>query len=220
MWWIFDCSPQRGIQPAEEEVTYGGYVYASPDTEGELLEVGKLEYTLPGPVLKPAEQPYPDDYPGYWWALLPASSPFELRITGEGLYPTLWAGQVPASDASWFSGTLFGGQKEWIDDLFAQVAPDAGKLSEGAIHLWGIPYDPEAWRCEQVRVQAAPVLCFALDPETGTLLPVEQGSFDWFFAVDLEEGEVEVDSGIGGTYRYTALPGDLVMALWFQGGVP
>ncbi|HNH47977.1 MAG TPA: hypothetical protein PKY30_13115 [Myxococcota bacterium] len=220
MWWIFDCSPQRGLQPAEAEVSYAGYVYATPDTEGELFTAGTMEFQLANDEPVEGEQPYPEDYPGYWWAPLPASQSFELRITGEGVYPTRWAGRAPASDGGWFAGTLFAGEKAWMDDLFAQVAPDAGKLSEGAIHLWGLPYDPEAWDCAKVQVQGRPVRCFDYDAETATFVPVETGPFDWFFAVDLNPGEVEVDSGIGGKHVYTAEAGDLVMALWFQGEVP
>ena len=220
MWWIFDCSPQRGLQPAEAEVSYAGYVYATPDTEGEPFTAGTMEFQ-PGegePVH--GEQPYPEDYPGYWWATLPASESFELRISGDDVYTTRWAGHAPASDGGWFAGTLFAANKVWTDELFAQVAPDAGKLSEGAIHRWGLPYDPDAWDCTSVRVQGQPVRCFAFDPDTGDLVPVESGAFDWFFAVDLAPGAVEVDSGIGGKFVYTAEPGDLVMALWFQGEVP
>ncbi len=220
MWWIFDCSPQRGLQPAEAEVSYAGYVYASPDTEGELFTSGTLEFSLENGEPVEGEQPYAEDYPGYWWALLPASQSFDLRISGEDVYPTRWAGRAPGSSGSWFAGTLFAADKAWTDQLFSQVAPDAGTLADGAIHLWGLPYDPEAWDCALVRVQGLPVRCFDYDPDTASFIQVERGSFEWFFATDLESGEVEVDSGIGGKHVYSAEAGDLVMALWFQGEVP
>ena len=92
-----------------------------------------------------------------------------------------------------------------------------GALDDGAIHLWGIPNDPEAWDCADVRVQDAEVACYTFD-DAGAPTRVESGVFDWFFAFDLAPGDVSLDDGAGPTETWTATEGDLVMALWLEHG--
>lgn len=218
MWWIFDCSPQRGVEPATETVSYGGYVYTSPEQDAPLLAEGEVLFETEGEE-KAAEQPYADTYPGYWSVELPASTSFSLRISGNDLYTTRWAGRSPTASGAWFNGALFAVDPAYLDSLLQKVAPDATLPADGGIVVWGSPYDPDHWDCAKVQVQGQRVLCVTV-VDDHTLEPVTSGPFDWFFAVDLEPGEVEVNSGLVGKQVYTAEAGEVVSAFWFVGGTP
>lgn len=234
------CADERGQRPAEAEVGYAGYVWASPAVdeagEGTLLTGAGAEVAFT--VLSgdragegiAAAQPYAA-YPGWWAAELPAGEDVAIRIAGEGLYPARWRAAAPGSDGGWYSGALFGAEAGWADALFAAVDPGARALSAGATHVWGAPLDPENWDCAAVRVTGAAdaagdgaVRCFDVSEE-GAMTPVVSGSFDWFFALDVAPGEVAadgtgritVDSGLGWEASYTAAEGEVVMALWLRG---
>ncbi len=221
---LWACSDERGVQPAEAEVGYAGYVFASPELDadgaGAVLSAGEVAFTVlsgerSGEEIA-ASQPYPA-YPGWWAASLPAGGTFALRVAGEGMYPARWLGVAPQADGGWYTGALTGAEPGWFDALFLAADPSARLPSAGAIHLWGVPSDPENWDCAAVTVQAQPVRCFVLSEDGATLTPVAEGAFDWFFALDLAPGAVLLDSGLGWEASYTAEAGDVVMALWLRG---
>ncbi len=218
------CGAERGPREAPSVVSYGGWVYDSPLFEA-VFSTGALTFTVPTEVAPEGEpvsaaQPY-EDYAGYWLATLPPSVPFELRVEGEGAYPTVWAGDTPGANGTWFPGALFAGNIAYVDALVASldlplgVVP--GTLAGGAVHLWGTPLDGTAWDCAVVTVNAGPVHCYVV-AEDGTLARVADGPFDVFFAFDLAPGEIELLDGFGGREAWTAEPGDLVMAWWVVRG--
>jgi hypothetical protein len=172
--------------------------------------------------LREAEQPFPDQYPGYWGIEVPPDTPFQLTLQGDGYYPAIWAGMTPSTPGSWFSGALFAAETDYIDSLAQTLAPEAPPLSEGGVQLWGVPLDPEAWDCAKISIQDATgtksVSCFTLSEDGATLTPITTGSLNWFYAAGLEPGEILLDSGIGGSYTYSAIDGSIVMAIWFVGG--
>ncbi len=213
------CGYERGVREAPEEVEYGGWVYLGPPSSEVVLADGPLTFSFAEAEPVVAEQPY-DGYPGYWLATLPPGEPFQLRLEGEGAYPTVWAGDTPGANGSWLAGALFAGEKAYIDELIAGLdLPLArpGALADGAIHLWGLPNDGTAWDCAAVRVQDTQPVCFVFDDE-GVMSRVESGPFDWFFAFDLAPGDVVLDDGTGPIETWTAEPGDLVMAFWLEHG--
>jgi hypothetical protein len=215
---LLACGSERGLREAPDEVTYGGWVYQGPPADDVVLSDGPLTFTLGDEVVL-AEQPYAD-YPGYWLATLPPGAPFQLRVEGEGAYPTVWAGDTPKANGTWLAGALFAGEKAYIDELFAGLdlgSTVIGSLKRGAIHLWGVTNDREAWDCATITVQGAAPMCFAAD-ESGALQRVTEGPVDWFFAFDLAPGEVVLDDGTGPIETWTATDGDLVMAFWLEHG--
>ncbi|MES2640955.1 MAG: hypothetical protein V4850_15805 [Myxococcota bacterium] len=220
---LLACGTERGLRDAPTEVTYGGWVYDSLLYEGVFAE-GTLTFTVGGDILAEpsvaAEQPY-EGYEGYWLATLPPKAPFELRVEGEGAYPTVWAGDTPGANGTWFPGALFAGGTVEIDALLAGlVLPEGvapGALAEGAIHLWGRPSDGTDWDCAAVKVNGVVPLCYVLE-EDGSLRPVGEGPFDMFFAFDLPPGQVVLEDGFGGGEAWTAVEGDLVMAWWVVHG--
>lgn len=211
------CGAERGQRAFSEEVSFAGWVYESPSsTEAEaVLADATLTFDVAG-ALVAAEQPY-EDYPGYWAVALPSAAPFTLRIEGEGLYPSVWAGDAPRSDGSWFSGALFGAEQGFLDDWLTTLAEGTG-LSIGPLggdnsHVWGYPLDGSVWDCAAVRVADERVHCFAVQ-EDGTLAEVTEGPLDYFFAFDLPPGDIVVDSGLGAVEVYPTTGGELVWAFW------
>lgn len=215
---LLACGAERGLRAAPDVVSYGGWVYSGPPSAEVVLADGALTFTTAEGDVE-AAQPYAD-YPGYWLAELPPATPFQLRLEGEGAYPTVWAGDTPGANGSWFAGAVFAAEQAYIDDLLASLDTgmrSVGALGDGAVHLWGLPNDREAWDCAEVSVQSRGVSCYAFD-DAGAIGPVSEGPFDWFFAFDLDAGEVTLDDGTGPTETWTAAPGDLVMALWLEHG--
>ncbi|MDP2305422.1 MAG: hypothetical protein Q8P18_05300 [Pseudomonadota bacterium] len=218
------CGAERGLREAPAEVTYGGWVYDSLLYEAVFAD-GTLTFTVPtaaapeGEALA-ADQPY-EGYDGYWLATLPPNVPFALRLLGEGTYPTVWAGDTPGANGTWFAGALFATKVVDVDALLAGLdLPKGlvpGALSAGAVHLWGRPFDGTDWDCATVTVNGAAPLCYLLE-EDGTLTRTEAGPFDMFFAFDLAPGEIVLMDGFGGGEAWTAAEGDLVMAWWMVHG--
>lgn len=215
---LLACATERGVRDAPDVVSYAGWVYLGPPSAEVVLANGTLAFTTEEGAFE-AQQPYVD-YPGYWLAELPASTPFQLRIEGEGAYPTVWAGDAPSANGSWFAGALFAAETTYVDELFGALDTGMrrpGALADGATHLWGVPNEPDAWACEDVRVQGGGVTCYSID-ESGALARVDEGPVDWFFAFDLTPGEVALDDGTGPIETWTTGAGDLVMALWLEHG--
>lgn len=218
------CGAERGPRDAPTEVAYGGWVYDSLLYEAVFAE-GTLTFTVPtnaapaGEALA-AEQPY-EGYDGYWLATLPPSVPFELRVEGEGAYPSVWAGDTPGANGTWFPGAVFAAGSVEVDALLAGLdLPEGvvpGSLAAGAIHLWGRPSDGTDWDCAAVLVNGATPLCYVLE-EDGSLRRVDAGPFDMFFAFDLPPGEIVLSDGFGGGEAWAAVEGDLVMAWWVVHG--
>ncbi|MFN7145189.1 MAG: hypothetical protein ACK4YP_15540 [Myxococcota bacterium] len=215
---LLACGSERGVRAAPDEVTYGGWVYEGPPSGEVVLADGALTFTLPGAEPVAAEQPYAG-YPGYWLATLPPGVPFQLRVEGANVYPTVWAGDTPEANGTWLAGAVFAGEKGYVDGLFEslELGSPIGALDRGAVHLWGLPNDAAAWDCAAIRVQDTAPVCFAAD-ETGALVRVTEGPVDWFFAFDLAPGEVVLDDGSGPIETWTAAEGDLVMAFWLEHG--
>ncbi len=218
---LLACTDERGPRDPSDVVELDGYVYAGPTDPDVQLTGGTLTFTPEGAEPIAAEQPFVDDYPGYWRADVPASVPYSLRIVGNTGYPAVWRGTAPAADGSWFSGALFGADTDQVDTFLAglelptTITP--APLGEGEFaHVWGYPWVAEGWDCALVSVNGEPAICYLQDPTTGYTSRVDAGPFTYFVSLNLLPGEVVVDSGIGGAETYMAEGGDMVFAFWFS----
>ncbi len=218
---LLACTDERGPRDPSDVVEYDGYLFAGPTDQEVQLTGGSVVFTPDEGEAVEAEQPFVDDYPGYWRASLPPSAPFALRIVGNTGYPAVWRGVSPGADGSWFSGALFGGDTEQVDaflgalDLPATIT--VAPLNEGAYaHVWGYPWVAAGWDCALVTVNGARPLCYLQDPETGFVSRVDSGAFTYFVGLNVPPGAVVVDSGIGGVETYVAEGGDMVYAFWFS----
>ena len=177
---------------------------------------GTVTFTLDGTEYA-AEEPY-DGYPGYWLAAdpLPPSTPFQLDIAGADSYPTVWAGDTPSANGYWLPGYLFAMPPDYWDGLVDGLGLTGGQrpddVTDGAVHLWGLPLDDD-WACEDILVNGEAPRCYTLSDD-GVLEAVDEGPVDWFFAFDLEPGDVVLDDGQGGGETWTVEAGSIVMALW------
>lgn len=216
------CASERGPRPAEELVTWSGYVLGGPaSTEEDVLAEGAVEFLTGEGEGVAAEAPYAD-YPGYWTVDLPPGIPVDVRVEAEGAWPALWAATTPSADASWFLGALFGARADSLEAFLAAMPtpptlPDVDLDDPSQTHLIGSAWDGEAWDCAALTVNGEPPLCWLYDEETGAALLVDEGPVTWFAALHLTPGEVTLDSGIGGAHTWTAAGGEMVYAFWFQG---
>lgn len=220
---LLACTDERGPRDPSDPVEFDGYVFAGPTDQETQLTGGTVVFTPDGGEPVEAEQPYVDDYPGYWRADLPAGVPYSLRIVGNTGYPAVWRGTAPQADGSWFSGALFGADTDqvdtFLDSLDLPVTVSVQPLGEGAFaHLWGYPWDAEGWDCALVTVNGVRPLCYLQDPTTGFTSRVDSGPLSYFVALNLPPGAVVVDSGLGGQETYVAEGGDMVYAFWFTTG--
>jgi hypothetical protein len=219
MLWLLACDVDwvdRGPRDPPETVTWAGWVYAGP-AEGDepaVLSDATLTFSPEGDDAVEAEQVY-DDYPGYWVVEVPAGVPVTLRMEGDELYPTLWAGDTPSGDGSWGNGYLFSADVAYMDELWALLPADAGAEAPGeeTVALWGLAGDTD-WDCATVSVGGEPAYCVTVGSD-GSLTRVDAGPFDWYFAFGLPAGDLLVDSGAGPTETYTTLGGEVVMAMWY-----
>ncbi len=222
------CTLSFGAADDDEgTVHWSGFVYASPDTStgatlgGEAMVVAPDaldDEGEPEPIV--AEEPYADDYPGYYDASVPPEARVAVHLDGGDAYPTLWRGITPARNGRWLTGALFAADRAYTASLMAALplplGDSPGDLDAGKrVHLWGSPLDA-GWDCAAVRVAAVVPTCFVVG-EDGSINRVADGEFDWFFAFNLEPGDILLESGLGAEETYSAEAGTFVMAHYFLG---
>lgn len=209
-------------EPPPDSVTWSGWVYASPEVGDETrLEEGFVtawpEPFTGDPVA--AEQPYAD-YPGYWQLEVPPSIPLNLRLSGEGIRPTVWAGDSPGASGSWFSGALFAATDAWLEDLFDAVDGDGDAWVDAArqdqVLLVGAPAD-DSVDCATLEVNGEPPTCWVVDAD-GVVSRVREG-VPSLFAAAVGAGDVVVAAG-DAEEHYVADGGDVVFAYFFYGTAP
>lgn len=219
---FFEIGSERGTgSPDGEPISWSGYVYASPDTStGAMVEDGPVSFVVDGeeePV--EAEQPY-ENYPGYWSVTLAPGVKTQIELTSAAAWPTVWRATAPETDAAWLGGALVAADTAFMDEFVGALPlgplTSVDDLADGEVtHLLGTPLD-DGWDCAQVTVAGEPADCFAVGDD-GTVTQVDSGSFDYFFAFNLEPGDIVVDSGLGGGDTYSTRGGDWIFALYFQG---
>lgn len=228
---LLGCGAERGPQEAPEgDISYSGYILASPDAENEVFDAGTVDFTLEdgteeGMVVA-ATQTYPEQYPGYWEATLPPESRFQLRLEGEGSYPSVWLGQTPATAGTWLSGVLFAAETTYMDSIFALVSRRATPIDPDSVQVWGIPSDADGWLCEKIVATGTSdgltvsgnVTCLVFSEDGTSATPVTSGALDWFFVTGLPPGEIEVSYEDSKGFFSSTEAGDIVMALWFSRG--
>lgn len=219
MFFLLACADERAARPPTEEVSWSGYVYVSPGeaTDETQFSDGSVYFLPEGGGAVPATQPYPD-YPGYWTVALPRDVPTAIHIAGPTLYPSIWAADAPHASGQWFPGALFGASRTFVDEWFTALRVEGIQpFEDGVVHVWGRPYDPTVWECAAIRVNDLPVACF-VEQEDGTMVRVNAGLFDSFYAFNLAPGEIRVDGGNGIAEIYDAVGGELVYAFWLGAG--
>lgn len=216
---LLACGSERGVREAPTEVSYGGWIYDGPSAEG-VFTGGDATFQFEDEAIA-AEEPY-EGYPGYWMPEdpLPPDAPFQLTLSGAGSYTTAWAGDTPSANGYWLPGYLFAMPPDYWEGLVEGLGLPTGQrpdgVDEGGVHLWGLPLD-EDWQCEDLLVNGEAPRCYAISDD-GVLSAVDEGPIDWFFAFDLEPGEVVLDDGLGGGETWTVDAGTIVMALWLAHG--
>lgn len=201
-----------------DEVSWSGWVYVDQDDEHVLTE-GAAEFWPEGaeePVA--AEQPYIDDYPGYWEVFLSPGVPANVHLTGAAERGTWWAGDAPTARGNWFGGALFAVTDAWLRDVFDALGEDEdawlAASAEGVVVL-GYPADSELG-CAQLTVGAEVPLCWSVD-EAGVIAPAAADTaVTWFLAL-AEPGEVVVGMA-GAEERWTAEAGEVILPWYLSGG--
>ena len=131
---LLACGTERGVRPGADSVSYGGWVYLGPPSSEVVFGDGTVTFEPTGAEPVEATQLY-EGYPGYWVAeALPPRTPFQLRLEGEGAYPTVWAGDTPSANGTWLSGALFAAEYAYIDDLLVSQ-PDNGEQALEIVEL-------------------------------------------------------------------------------------
>jgi hypothetical protein len=215
-----------------DEVEWSGYVYAGvPGDEVPLLETGLIEVLdADGAPLDGAEarQDYPDTL-GYWTLAVPVDTPVTLRLSGDGVVPTVWRGHTPSGRAYWLNGALFArGEAETdalVDALDGLDDRLPGDPDDGApVHLVGQPWDREdvagaTWTATggdgaEVRVHAL------VADDSGALSDAADGPVDLVVALDLAPGTATLrcasPDGRSAETHWPTQAGDLVSAMWFH----
>src|SRR5688500_5137103 len=124
MVWLLACESARGPREASEVVDYTGWIYAGPTSQEATFAGGAATFTFDDPEVEPveAEEPYPDDYPGYWNAEVPGGERYTLRLEQEGYYPAIWRGTTPTNPGGWFAGALVAGEIEQVDSFLGSLS--------------------------------------------------------------------------------------------------
>jgi len=205
------------------DVSWSGWVYLDQDSEQPLAD-GSVEFWLAGasePIL--AEQPYADDYPGYWAVVLPAGEAVNVRVSATGARSTWWAGNAPTADGSWFGGALFAATQSWIDTVFTSLGEDpdywAPVFDEPAGIVLGYPANSEV-RCGDIALWAPlvelGVVCWTLTAD-GTIAPGADSDVAAWFAAAVPEGAVLL--GVGSAREaWEVAEGELVLPWYLTGG--
>lgn len=216
------CTVSLATEEDDGVVAWSGFVFSSPAVSEETyFGTGTVDFAADGAEPVAGEQPYVEDYPGYWAVELPASVPVVVNLDAEAAWPTVWQGVTPGTDGRWLSGALFAADVAYMTELFAALPFPMGTTpsdldESGLVHVWGSPADT-GWDCADVRVAEATPTCFAI-ADDGSVTRVSSGEFDWFLAVDVAPGTIVVASGLGAEAAYAAAAGSVVMAHYFYGG--
>ena len=219
---LLACGVAREERAASDIVTWRGYVFRSPVVEDgeDVLSDGTITVSPLGGDAIPAEQPFPDEYPGYWSVELPAGAAVRIDIEGEGLYPSRWAADAPSNDGSWSTGSVFGMERAWADATFAGVGElatvEVPPLDATRTHAWAFRRDGAGGVCEDLTIGGVAPVCLLAD-EAGELSVVTEGVWSQAFVFGLAPGPVELAVGGRVLETYVATGGDVVVAGWIAG---
>lgn len=221
------CIQLSEVVTPPDEIAWTGWVYGDlPGEDAPLLEAGTLQVVdLEDQEL--ATGAMLEEDPGYWQVTVPVDLEVAVRVDGGAQVPTVWRARTPTGRAYWLSGALFAvadqTQAELFDSLEGWQGMSPADLSDGEVaHLWGTPWDPEAWAGATVEVEhaggSAPVALLAVDTD-GALIDAGAGRVDLFLAPDLEPGPVTLRvTAADGRRAETTWPargGDLLSAFYF-----
>ena len=237
---LVGCQYLEEVRTDPTEVVWGGYVYAylSDAEEAVVLSEASAENAVATPVvtmvdmtdttLEDASQPFTDS-PGYWrFETAPVAEEVAIRVSGEGMTPTVWRGVVPGGTATWLTGVLYAYQATIHDDFFASVdgiedMSFASLTDSTTATLWGEPMSAEDWAGATITVtdgegSQAEVLTLAYD-DTGALVASDGGRVDLFLAPNLAPGTVTLRVDAEGLdpveTDYPARAGDLLSAVFY-----
>lgn len=215
------------------DVSWSGYVFADPYVSEDLLTGGAFEVLTPdggcleggdGACIVGEES---SSTAGYWGVSVPVTTPVALRLSGDGLAPTLWRTDTPARPAQWLNGGLFtrdlAALEAFAADLGPPTATAAPLSSSDRAWLWGSALSPEDWAGATLTLvdgdgAAVPVVALS-QSDDGAVSLAGDGPIDLFLATDLAPGAVtltvEAADGRIATETWPAQAGDLVSAVYF-----
>jgi hypothetical protein len=179
---------------AADEVTWGGFVYVGSGTEKDdrfstgTITLWEEPFEESGAEVA-MEQPYYDNYPGFWQVVAPPQRSVNLRISNEGweapdsgsdsgaadtgtvpmveVRSTVWAGNTPRADGNWLGGALFAATDDWIEALFEAVGEDGDvyvtAVDEPWVRVIGAPADA-GWDCAELQIAGRGV---GVSPDAG-----------------------------------------------------
>lgn len=201
-----------------DEVSWGGWVYVDQDDE-QVLTDGAVAFWPEGAVeAVAAEQPYLEDFPGYWEVTLSPGVAVNVRVSGGTERGTWWAGDSPTARGNWFGGALFAVTDAWLLNVLDALGEDEdvwlAAAADGVLVL-GYPANA-ALVCGDVSIGAEPPLCWSVDEQGVTTPGAGEDAVTWFLAL-AEPGEVVVAVG-GAEERWTAEAGEVILPWYLSGG--
>lgn len=238
---LIGCQYLEEVRTDPVEVDWGGYVYAYLEDAAEPVVLSELSEVDPiaGPLVELVDlsdepliegaQPF-ESSPGYWrFEDAPVGEEVAIRITGEGMTPTVWRGVVPGGTATWLTGALYSYESAIYDAFFESIDGFQGiafpSLTDSdAAAMWGEPMVPEDWAGATITVTdgegvTAEVLALSYD-DTGALIEAGDGAIDLFLAPSLAPGtitlRVEAEGREAVEEQWPARAGDMVSAVFFS----
>ncbi len=234
------CQYLEEVREDLTEVTWSGYIYAYLQDADEPVVLS--QQTADSPITDPivelvdltdatlleATQPFSSS-PGYWrFEDAPVGEEVAIRVSAEGMTPTVWRGRVPSGAGIWLTGAVYSYETAIYDAFFESIDGFEGMSFPSLVDsdraaLWGEPLSPEDWAGATITVtdgagEDVAILALAYD-DTGALVEAGGGRVDLFIAPALTPGTVTLRVEATGREaveeQWPARAGDLLSAVFF-----
>jgi len=203
--WVLDGPPTD-----ESDVMTGG-VFTAEDATGALLDEGS--------------EPEAEN-PGWWKLSVPPQSDVVLRLSAEGMIPSVYRATTPSDTGYWLTGALFAyDEAVWLpffEQFDGQGDVAIQPLGDDVCWLFGAPWDPAGWGKANLHVvdgagQEATVLAWTSTSD-GLIEAGPGDPVDFFLAFNLAPGLVSIKGSFPGPrdiqVDWPARGGEIVTA-WF-----
>jgi hypothetical protein len=183
-------------------VSWAGYVLDGPyNGENDVLTGGDFEVDgLESDFVAQGTEKDPEGSPGYWSVRVPPDTPVALRISADGMLPTLWEAVTPEHEGLWSTGALFAFRETTWLPIFQQYDGifrlTVGDLDAEHSWLFGLPLSPDDWVDAEISVVDGAgvdgrVVALADDGE-GALMIANGRPVVEFLAFNLAPGSIEI----------------------------
>jgi len=191
--------------PADEDTIWSGNIYELQGSQLESSASSSIHILSPeGEQLYTAEAPY-ESSPYYREFSLESqdlSKEVLLLVEGENVYPTMYVGTTPSTNAIWLNGALYGYGKSWTESFFLSLGKEISSPSQGQYaQLIGRPNEPTDWANTELSILHSSGEEYAVEryryDDSGFLLAIQDGEvfdrIDLFVSTDLPEGAITID---------------------------